>query len=119
MASMSGWSRSHGVSSSAIPANIGSPMRESALGRFWAHASGTGLSCNNTCPGPPIDASCISPGWTSQAGLRYVASRNFMVFTEWRYMATTAHFDDVRSFSNIVWHTKPRVLLAGLGYSFR
>lgn len=85
---------------------------------FWGHASGTGLSCNNTCPGPPIDTSSVTPGWTSQAGLRYVTDASIVLFGEWKYMSTTAQFDQVRSFSNIEVHYHTHFLLAGIGYQF-
>jgi hypothetical protein len=85
---------------------------------FWGHASGTGLSCNNTCPGPAVDTSSVTPGWTSQAGLRYVTDASVVLFGEWKYMSTTAHFDQVRSFSNIDVHYHAHLFLAGIGYQF-
>ncbi|HVG01530.1 MAG TPA: hypothetical protein VM842_01515 [Nitrospira sp.] len=85
---------------------------------FWGHASGTGLSCNNTCPGPSVDTSSVSPGWASQAGLRYVTDASIVWFGEWKYMSTTAHFDRVRSFSNIEVHYHAHLLLVGVGYQF-
>jgi hypothetical protein len=85
---------------------------------FWGHASGTGLSCNNTCPGPSVDTSSVTPGWASQAGLRYVMDTSIVLFGEWKYMSTTAHFDQVRSFSNIDVHYHAHLLLAGVGYQF-
>ena len=85
---------------------------------FWGHASGTGLSCNNTCPGPAVDTSSVTPGWASQAGLRYVTDASVVLFGEWKYMSTTAHFDQVRSFSNIDVHYHAHLFLAGIGYQF-
>jgi hypothetical protein len=86
---------------------------------FWGHASGTGLSCNNTCPGPSVDTSSTTLGWASQAGLRYVTEASVVLFGEWKYMSTTANFDQVRSFSNIDVHYQAHMLLAGIGYQFR
>ncbi len=86
---------------------------------FWGHASGTGLSCNNTCPGPSVDTSSTTFGWTSQAGLRYVTDASVVLFGEWKYMSTTANFDQVRSFSNIDVHYHAHMLLAGIGYQFK
>ena len=85
---------------------------------FWGHASGTGLSCNHTCPGPSVDTSSVTPGWATQAGLRYVTDASIVLFGEWKYMSTTAHFDQVRSFSNIDVHYHAHLLLAGVGYQF-
>jgi hypothetical protein len=58
-------------------------------------------------------------GWTSQAGLRYVTDSSVVLFGEWKFMSTTANFDQVRSFSNIDVHYQAHMLLAGIGYQFR
>lgn len=85
---------------------------------YWGHARGTGLSCNNTCAGPPVDTNSVTPGWVGQAGLRYVTDASIVLFGEWKYMSTTAQFDQVRSFSNIDVHYQAHLFLAGLGYQF-
>ncbi len=85
---------------------------------FWAHASGTGLSCDNRCPGPDIDTTSVTPGWTSQLGLRYLMTPQLGLFGEWKYMSTTAHFDQVRSLSNLGLSYEAHVFLAGVSYHF-
>ncbi len=57
---------------------------------FWARANGTGLSCDHRCQGPEVETTSITPGWTSQLGLRYLLTPPLGLFDEWKYQSTTA-----------------------------
>ncbi len=54
-----------------------------------------------------------------QVGLRYLIRPQVGVFGEWKFMTTTAHFDQVRSLSNLEVSYVTHVLVAGLSYHFR
>lgn len=87
-------------------------------GIFFGHVKGTGLSCNNTCQGPAVDASSTSPGLNTQLGLRYLLTEHVGMFVEWKFNHTTAHFDHVRSLSNLSVSYNAHSLMFGLGYHF-
>jgi opacity protein-like surface antigen len=85
---------------------------------FFAHVRGTGLSCNNTCAGPNVDSSSISPGFNAQLGLRYLITSHVALFGEWKFTRTSAHFDHVRSLSNIDLDYQAHFVMFGVGYHF-
>ncbi len=85
---------------------------------FFTHVEGTGLSCNNTCSGPPVDTSSVSPGLNVQLGLRYLMTPHVALFAEWKYTQTNASFDRVRSLSHIDLDYRAQFLLFGIGYHF-
>ena len=57
---------------------------------FWGRATGTGLSCDHRCQGPEVSTTSVTPGWTVQAGLRYLVTPHLGLFGEWKYQSTTA-----------------------------
>lgn len=85
---------------------------------FWARANGTGLSCDHRCQGPEVNTTSVTPGWTTQLGLRYLLTPHFGLFGEWKYQSTTAQFDQVRSLSNLDVSYQAHLFMAGLSYHF-
>ncbi len=86
---------------------------------FWGRARGTGLSCDHRCQGPEVATTSVTPGWTAQAGLRYLVTPHLGLFGEWKYQQTTAHFDQVRSLSNLDVSYEAHLLVAGISYHFQ
>lgn len=85
---------------------------------FWGRARGTGLSCDHRCLGPEVASTSVTPGWTAQAGVRYLVTPQLGVFAEWKYQSTTAQFDQVRSLSHLDLSYDAHLLVAGLSYHF-
>ena len=85
---------------------------------FFGHVKGTGQSCNNTCVGRAVNTSSISPGLTAHVGLRYLLTPHVSVFGETKFAYTQAHFDRVRSLSDISVSYQMLFFLVGAGYHF-
>jgi opacity protein-like surface antigen len=66
-----------------------------------------------------VQTTSLTPGWTAQAGLRYLITPHLGLFGEWKYQSTTAHFDQVRSLSHLDVSYQTHILMGGVSYHFR